>query len=85
MKAISISGLILAHFWQSDVPMTQMGGRIIRPVTDEEKNIVTCFLIYCIKRIGLKPETQVYHRVLEDILLQLLVLLNYTVYLSMYV
>lgn len=37
VKTLSISGLIFDHFWQLDVPMTQMGGRITRPVTDEKK------------------------------------------------
>lgn len=38
--------------------MTQMGGRISRPVTDEKKkkNTVTCFLVYCIERMGRKPK-----------------------------
>lgn len=54
-----------------------MGGQITRPVTDEEKNIVTCFLIYHTERKGSKPKYT--YVVLEDILRKLLALLNFIV------
>lgn len=46
--------------------MTQMGGRITRPVTDEKKKKVTCFLVYCVEMMGLKLKPQVHHRVVRN-------------------
>lgn len=61
----TISGLILNNFLKLDVPMTQMGGRISRPVTDEKKkkysHVFPCLLY---REDG--AEAQVRHRVAEE-------------------